>query len=126
MDLPRIRPELDPRESTGRRFPERAQPYDDFQHDRVRSRNGVSDDETDDSICGERKMSKFAYSPSAGRAPGSTPRFEQDGPDFYDAHSHEHIASYKHLVKHDYDVKGAQEARLHFKKDHPHYLHEEE
>lgn len=26
MDLPRIRSELDPRESTGRRFPERAQP----------------------------------------------------------------------------------------------------
>jgi len=45
----------------------------------------------------------------------------QDGADFYDDDSGELIASYKDLVKGDYDTNGAEQARIKFQNEHPDY-----
>jgi len=46
---------------------------------------------------------------------------DQDGPDFYDTITCEHIASYPSFVAGDYDLEGAMKARAHFLELNPDY-----
>lgn len=57
----------------------------------------------------------IAYSTAMG---GSIRTAEQDGRDFYDADTGHLIASYPELVRHDFDIEGAQAARARFLSDH--------